>query len=73
MQNRLLIIALLSALGIGVSLACAGSGLLGGFFGVFLGISIGYTLLIALSHFVCLVLPKFGIGTDPRNEEERAR
>jgi hypothetical protein len=73
MQNRLLIIALLSALGMGVSFASAGSGLLGGFFGVFLGVFVGYTLLIALTHFFCLVLPKFGIGTDPRNEEEPTR
>ena len=73
MQNRLLIIALLAALGLGVSLASAGSGLLGGFFGVFLGVFVGYTLIIALSHFVCLVLPRFGVGTDPRNEEVRTK
>lgn len=69
MQNRLLVIALLLALGIGASLACKGSGLLGGFFGVFLGIFVGYALIIALTHFFCLLLPKFGIGTDPRREE----
>ena len=73
MQNRLLIIALLAALGLGVSLASAGSGLLGGFFGVFLGVFVGYTLIIAFSHLVCLVLPKFGVGTDPRNEEVRTK
>ena len=70
MQNRLLVISLLLALGIGASLACAGSGLLGGFFGVFFGIFVGYTLIIALSHIVCLLLPKLGVGTDPRLEEE---
>jgi len=72
MQNRLLIISLLLAVGIGASLACAGSGLLGGFFGVFLGIFIGYTLIIALTHFFCLLLPKLGVGTDPRTVETKA-
>jgi hypothetical protein len=69
MQDRILIITLLLSLGIGISLACAGSGMLGGFFGVFLGIFIGYALIIPLSHVVCLLLPWFGIGTDPRREE----
>ncbi len=72
MQNKLLIISLFLALGIGVSLAAAGSGLLGGFFGVFVGILAGYVLIIALTHFCCHLLPKFGIGTAPRDEEKEA-
>ena len=72
MQNRLLVISLLLALGIGVSLASAGSGLLGGFFGVFVGILAGYVLIIALTHLFCLLLPKLGVGTDPRTEESKA-
>ena len=69
MQNRIIIISLLLALGIGASLACKGSGLLGGFFGVFLGVFVGYALIIALTHVFCLLLPRMGIGTDPRREE----
>ena len=72
MQNRLLIVALLLAIGIGASLACKGSGLLGGFFGVFLGIFIGYVLIIALTHFFCILLPKLGVGVDRQNEESKA-
>jgi len=71
MQDRLLIIALLVALGFGITLASEGSGLIGGFFGVFLGCFVGYSLIIALSHIVCLLLPKLGIGRDPRTDEER--
>jgi len=71
MQNRLLIISLILAVGIGASLACAGSGPLCGFVGVFLGVFIGYSLIIALTHFFCLLLPRLGVGTDHRNEEKR--
>ena len=69
MQDRLLIIALLIAAGIGAALVCQGSGLLGGVFGVFLGCFVGYSLIIAFSHIVYLLLPKMGVGHDSRVEE----
>ncbi len=68
MYRWLLIITLLIAWGIGATLACAGNGNLSGFGGVFLRVFIGYALIIAISHFICLLLPKFGIGSDPRND-----
>ena len=69
MLDRLLIIALLLAVGIGATLACHGSGMLGGAFGVFLGCFVGYSLIIAFSHIVYFVLPRVGIGHDSRVEE----
>jgi len=71
MQDRILGISLLLAVGIGISLACKASGLIGGFFGVFVGIFVGYALIVALSHLFCLLLPKLGIGDNPRTGEER--
>ncbi len=72
MQDKLLIVSLVIALGIGLSLAAAGSGILGTFFGVFVGILTGYVLIIALTHFCCHLLPKFGVGS-ARDEESTAR
>jgi hypothetical protein len=69
MQDRLLIISLLLAAGIGASLACHGSGMLGGAFGVFVGCFVGYSLIIAFSHIVYYILPRLGIGHDSRTEE----
>ncbi len=68
MQRWLLVIALLVTWCVVATLACAGNGLFGGFSGVFLRAFIGYALIIALTHSIFLVLPKIGIGSDPRGE-----
>jgi hypothetical protein len=66
MLRWLVIAALLIAWSVGATIFCAQHGLLNGFSGVFLRVFAGYGLIIAVSHFILLLLPKMGIGTDPR-------
>ncbi len=68
MKRFLLVIGLLLAWSIGASCFFAGKCLFNGTCGVFLRAFIGYTLIIALSHFFYLFLPRFGLGSDPRTE-----
>ena len=68
MQRWLLVIVLLVTWCVFATLACAGNGLFSGFSGAFLRAFIGYALIVALTHAIFLVLPKVGIGSDPRNE-----
>ncbi|HEX8961072.1 MAG TPA: hypothetical protein VF775_05830 [Geobacteraceae bacterium] len=68
MKRFLLVIGLLLAWSIGASCLFAGKCLFNGTCGVFLRVLIGYTLIISLSHFFYLFLPKFGLGNDPRYE-----
>jgi hypothetical protein len=68
MRRLLIVIALLFSWVIGATWACAGHGILGDTCGVFLRTLIGYMLIISFSHFTYLLLPKFGLGKDPRKE-----
>jgi hypothetical protein len=63
MKDWRFVIALAGAWGLGISVACLGSDILGSFFGVFVGVFTSFTLIIALSHVLCLLLPKMGIGS----------
>ena len=62
MKDLRFVIVLFVAWGIGIYIACAGSSILGSFFGVFVGVFTAFTLIIACSHTLCLLLPKMGIG-----------
>lgn len=58
---------------VGVAVATwflAGTAVFNGFRGAFLRGFLGYTALVVLVHFTYLFLPKFGIGSDPRQESE---
>ena len=68
MKDWRFVITLFIAWGIGISIACMGSSILGSFFGVFVGVFTAFTLIIACSHTLCLLLPKMGIGS-ARNSE----
>ncbi|HTG80721.1 MAG TPA: hypothetical protein VL949_02190 [Geobacteraceae bacterium] len=68
MIRLLFIIGLLLAWCVGATCYFAGKCVFGGFCGVFLRAIIGYTLIIATSHFFYLLLPKFGLGKNPRND-----
>jgi hypothetical protein len=57
--------------GVAVATCClAGAAAFNGFHGAFLRVFLGYAALVALAHFIYLFLPKFGIGSDPREEGE---
>ena len=64
MQQWRFLISLAVAWGIGVSIACAGGDILGSFFGVFVGLFTCFTLIVALSHLLMRLLPKFGFDSD---------
>jgi len=44
----------------------AGTRLFNGFSGSFLRVLLGYAALVGVVHFVYLLLPKLGVGSDPR-------
>ncbi len=70
MKREVLFATILLA-GVVVATWClAGASVFNGFQGAFLRVFLGYTVLVALAHFVYLFLPKFGIGSDPREEGE---
>jgi hypothetical protein len=68
MQRYLIILALLLAWSAGATIFCAHNEMLNGFSGIFLRAFTGYCLIIAVTHFILLFLPKVGIGADPRTE-----
>lgn len=68
MGRWLAVFALLIAWGVGATIFCDQNGMLNGFCGVFLRVLSGYALIIGLTHFILLLLPKCGIGDDPRTE-----
>jgi hypothetical protein len=77
MKRFLLIAALLIAGVVCATWMCAGTGILEGFRGVLLRVLAGYCVLIGLSHFVFLLLPRIGIGPkicdlDDTSETRRA-
>ena len=68
MGRCLFIIFLLLAFGTGATYACSAGRALDDFSGIFLRVFTGYALIIAVTHLVYLLLPRLGIGSDPRRE-----
>ncbi len=68
MKREITLVAILLA-GVAVATWClAETAVFNGFRGSFLRVLLGYTALVSLAHFVCLFLPKLGIGNDPREK-----
>ncbi len=70
-MKREIFFAVMLLAGMAVATWClAGTPVFNGFSGAFLRVFLGYTVLIALAHFIYFLLPKLGIGHDPREETE---